>query len=52
MAEEGTMEILKQQGMSEEEAQEFIDGCKRGLKAAREGKVQPWAQVKKELGID
>lgn len=51
MSEEKAREILKQQGMTETEAQEFIDGCKRGLQARREGKVKHWSQVKKELGI-
>lgn len=51
MSEEKAMEILKQQGMTDAEARDFIDGCKKGLKAAREGKVKPWSEVKKELGI-
>ena len=52
MSEEKATEVLKELGFSDEEAREFIEGCKRGLKAAREGKVKPWAQVKKELGIE
>jgi len=31
---------------------EFMDGCRRGLAAAKAGKVKPWSQVKKELGIE
>jgi len=43
--------LLKRWGMSDKEAQEFIKGCERGLQAAREGKVRPWEEVKKELGL-
>ena len=50
--EEKAMKILREQGMSEEEARDFIEGCKEGLRARREGKVRPWSQVKKELGIE
>ncbi len=43
--------ILKQRGLTDEEAQVFIDGCKRGIEAMREGKVRPWGEIKKELGL-
>jgi len=43
--------LLKRWGMTDREAQEFIEGCERGLQAAREGKVRPWEEVKKELGL-
>lgn len=45
------IEILKQRGMTQEEAEEFVKGIKRGLKARREDKVIPWSEVKKELKI-
>ena len=51
MSEEKAREVLKQQGMTDTEAQEFIEGCKRGTQAYLDGKVKPWSQVKKELGI-
>lgn len=38
--------------MSESEIQEFIDGCKKGTQAFKDGKVKPWSQVKKELGLE
>lgn len=44
-------EILMGQGMTEIEAEDFIEGCKKGLKTRREGKVIPWSQLKKELDI-
>jgi len=31
--------------------QEFMDGIRRGAKACREGRVQLWSEVKKELNI-
>lgn len=52
MAEEETREILKQRGMTDEEADEFIAGMKRGLEARRRGDVIPWSEVKAELGIE
>lgn len=45
------LEVLKELGMTDEEAATFIDGVKKGLKARREGKVRPWEEVKRELGI-
>lgn len=51
MGEKEAMEILKKQGMTEAEAQEFIEGVKRGVKDSRLGKVRPWSEVKKELGL-
>lgn len=30
----------------------FIDGVKRGLEDYRQGKLRPWAEVKKELGYE
>ena len=52
MGEKEAIEILKQKGMTQEEAEEFVEGIKRGIKARREGKMSPWSEVKKELGID
>jgi len=49
MEEAKARRILKQGGMSDDEIDDFIDGCKKGIKAAREGRVQSWNQVKKEL---
>ena len=52
MSEEKALEILKQHGMTDAEAYEFITGCRKGLQAANEGKVKPWDEVKKELGLE
>ena len=30
---------------------EFMDGIKNGVKACKEGRVQPWSEVKRELGL-
>lgn len=30
---------------------DFMDGIRRGLKACKEGRVKPWSQIKRELGI-
>jgi len=30
----------------------FIEGVKRGLEDYRQGKLRPWAEVKKELGYE
>jgi len=30
---------------------DFMDGIRRGLKDCKEGRVRPWSQIKKELGI-
>jgi len=51
MGEKEAIEILKSQGMTQAEAEDFVKGIKRGLKARREGDRIPWSQVKKELGI-
>ena len=51
MSEEKAREILKKQGMTNAEIDEAIEGVKRGLKDIKEGRVKPWSQVKKELGI-
>ncbi len=51
MSEEKAMEILRQQGMTQQEARDFIEGCKKGIQAMKEGKVRHWSEVKKELGI-
>jgi len=52
MGEKEAIEILKGQGMTQAEAEDFVEGVKRGIKARREGDRIPWSQVKKELGID
>lgn len=52
MGEKEAIEILKGQGMSQEEAEDFIAGTKKGLQEIHEGKVKSWSQIKKELGID
>lgn len=51
MADDKALEVLRELGMTDEEAVAFVDGVKEGLKARREGRVQPWSQVKRELGI-
>jgi len=33
------------------EAKVFLDGCRKGLQARREGEVRPWSEIKAELGI-
>jgi hypothetical protein len=30
----------------------FVEGIKRGLEDYRQGKLRPWAEVKKELGYE
>jgi len=51
MGEKEAIEILKGQGMTQAEAEDFVEGVKRGIKARREGDRILWSQVKKELGI-
>lgn len=51
MGEKEAIEILKGQGMTQEEAEDFIAGIKRGLEAIREGGRIPWDKVKKELAL-
>ena len=29
----------------------FLDGIKKGVADAKEGKVRPWSEIKKELGL-
>ena len=31
---------------------EFINGIKKGIQARREGKIRPWSEIKKELGLE
>ena len=31
---------------------EFIEGIKKGVRASKEGKIRPWSEIKKELGIE
>ena len=52
MGEEEAIEILKSHGMTQEEAEDFIAGTKRGIEAFHEGKKIPWDKVKMELGLD
>ena len=49
MGEKEAIEKLKARGMSQEEAEGFIDGIKRGLAARAEGKIRSWAEVSAEL---
>lgn len=51
MSEEKAREILRNRGMSEVEIQEFMEGVKKGTQAYLDGKVKPWSEIKKELGI-
>jgi len=30
---------------------EFMDGIRKGVRACCEGKVRPWSEVKRELGL-
>lgn len=52
MGEKEAKEILKQQGMTEGEAQDFIEGIKRGVEDYRRGRVRRWSEIKKELNIE
>ncbi len=45
MAEGKALVVLMELGMTGEEAAEFIEGVKRGLKARREGRGWPWDEV-------
>ena len=49
MGEKEAIEVLKKRGMSQAEAEGFIDGVKRGLQARREGKVKKWAEISAEI---
>jgi len=51
MAEDKALAVLKELGMTDEEAAEFVEGVKRGLKARREGKVVHWSELVKELNL-
>jgi len=31
---------------------EFMAGIRRGLKDLKEGKIQPWSEIRKELGLE
>ena len=46
-----TKEILMLKGMTSEEADNFIAGIKEGLADRAAGRVHPWSEVKKELGL-
>ncbi len=48
---EQTLKVLRAQGMTDEEADVFLEGVKKGLQALREGKVRPWSEIKKELNL-
>lgn len=41
----GCKQILIEQGMTEQEAVTFIEGCKQGLQEISEGKVVPLSQL-------
>ncbi len=51
MGEVEAVEILKGQGMSQEEAEDFIAGMKRGITSMHKGDRIPWSELKKELGL-
>jgi hypothetical protein len=46
-------QIIPQDGIAKEmwNDKEFIEGIRRGVKACKEGKIRPWADVKRDLGI-
>lgn len=48
---EETIAVLKDHGMTDEEAWDFCRGIFEGLAAAKEGKVVPWREVKKQLDL-
>jgi len=31
---------------------EFMAGIRRGMKDLKEGKIQPWSEIRKELGLE
>ena len=52
MSDETARKVLLHWGLTDNEATEFIGGVKRGAKVRNEGRMLPWSQVKKELGLD
>jgi len=51
MGDKEALEIMKEHGMTPEEAEDALKGIKEGVKDVYEGRVIPWSQVKKELGL-
>ena len=51
MGEKEAKEILMGKGMTEQEAEDFIAGCKRGVEAMRKGDRIHWDDIKEELGL-
>ena len=45
------MKVLMSKGMTEEQALNFINGTRCGLKDIHEGRVKPLSKVKAELGL-
>ena len=43
--------IMEVNRMSRIEAEKFLAGIKHGLKDLNAGRVPPWSQVKRELGL-
>ena len=44
-----TLDILMAKGMTKDEALEFIEGIRQGIKELKEGKVRPWPEIKREV---
>lgn len=49
-AHSGLLDIFAMEHMND--CANFVEGTKRGLKDYREGKLIPWARVKKDLGYE
>ena len=52
MSEKDAVEILKSHGMTQEEAEDFVAGIKKGMKEIGEGKVIPFYQIEHEIRRD
>jgi len=45
------IDILKQQGMTNDEAAKHLEGTKQGLRDIHEGRVKPLSEVKRDLAL-
>jgi len=52
MGDKEAIEIMKKHGMTQEEAEEFLAGTKKGCEDYKKGNMRRWSDVKKELGLD
>ena len=49
MGEKEAIEKLKGRGMSQEEAEGFVTGIKRGIAAREAGDIRSWAEISAEI---